>query len=145
MLTEELQPSTASDERHAGEPVAPLADLAQTRVDPVAPTSEQSIAIGPTGPTMGEPSTAGPASPGSGLHDEGDPGAEEMWGVAAMSSGLAGASTEPTGDAPRSVARGPPMVAEQVAAMVEAELGRPVRARQQQRRAPMPVAVVEVE
>ena len=142
---EDLQPSAASDERRPGEPVTLHVDPAQTRADVVAPASEQSRAAGLTGPTIGEPSTAGPASPGSGLHDEGDPGAEEMWGVAAMSSGLAGASTEPTGDAPRSVARGPPMVAEQVAAMVEAELGRPVRARQQQRRAPMPVAVVEVE
>jgi len=106
--------------------VAPTADLAQTRADLVAPASEQSTATGLTGPTMGEPSTAGPASPSGGLHDEGDPGAEEMWSAAATSSGLDGASTEPTGDALSRVACGPPMVAEQVAAMMEMALGQPI-------------------
>ena len=61
--------------------------------------SKQSTAIGSTIPTMGEPSIAGPPSPGGGLHNEGNPGAEEIWGAATMSSGLAGASTEPAGDA----------------------------------------------
>ena len=94
----ELQPSSASDERHAMEPVAPPTNPTQTRVDPVAPAWEQSTTVGPTDPTIGEPSIAGPASPGGGLHDEGDPSAEEMCGVVAMPSGLARASTELTGD-----------------------------------------------
>ena len=42
-------------------------------------------------------------SPGDGLHNEGDPGAEEMWGAMASSSGLARESMEPTGDVPSSV------------------------------------------
>ena len=127
---EELQPSAASKERHAGESVAPPTDPTQTRADLVAPTLEQSIAMGPTSPTTGELLTSGSASPGGGLHDEGDPGTEEMWGAAATSSGLAEASTEPAGDAPSSAARGPPVVAEQVEAMVEAVLRHLVQARQ---------------
>lgn len=98
-----------------GEPVAPLA---QTRVDLVAPTSKQSTFVGVTSPTIAEPSVAGPASPGSGLHDNGDPGADEMWGAATMSTSLAAASTEPLGDVPSSAMRGPPMVVGQVAVIV---------------------------
>ena len=67
--------------------------------DLVAPALEQSTATGPTGPTMGEPSIATLVSPGGGLHDEGDPGAEEMWGAVATSSGLARASTKLAGNA----------------------------------------------
>ena len=87
------------DERHAGELVAPSADPSQTRADLVALASEQSTAARLTDPTTGEPSTAGPPSPGCGLHNEGNPSAEEIWGAATMSSGLAGASTKPVGDA----------------------------------------------
>ena len=75
---------------------------------------------------MGEPSIAGPTSLGGGLHDEGDPSVEEMWGVAATSSALTEASMEPASDAPSSAARGPPVVVEQVATMEEAALGHPV-------------------
>jgi len=62
-----------------------------------------------------------------------------------MSSGLARPSTEPTGDAPSSAARGPPVVAEQVAATAKVALGHPVQVQQQPRRASLPVAAVEVE
>ena len=80
------------------EPVAPHAKQAQARVDPVAPTVEQLTVVESTALTMEECSTTRPTSPGSGLHDEGDPSVEEVWDAVAMSSGLAGASTKPTGD-----------------------------------------------
>ena len=78
--------------------MAPPTDPVQTRADPVALASEQSIAIGPTDRTMGEPSKAGPVSPGDGLHDKGNPSVEEMQDAAATSSGLVGATIEPMGD-----------------------------------------------
>ena len=55
-------------------------------------------------PTTEEPSAIGPTLPGGGLHDEGNLGVEEVWGVATTSSGLAEVSTEPAGDAPSSAA-----------------------------------------
>ena len=58
----------------------------------------------PTTPTMEVPSITRPTSPGGGLHDEGDPSVEEAWDAMVMSSGLAGAGTEPTGDTPSSAA-----------------------------------------
>ena len=50
--------------------------------------------------------------------------------MTATSSGHAGASTEPTGDAPSNAVLGPPVVAEQVVAMAEAALGHRIQARQ---------------
>ena len=112
--------------------MAPPTNPAQTRVDPVALASEQSIATRSTKPTMGEPSIAGPASPGGELHDESDPGAEEMEDEAATSSGLAGATMEPARDVPRSAVQGSPVAIEQapsaVASIAEAVLGCPVQA-----------------
>ena len=129
--------------------MAPPTNPAQTRVDPVALASEQSIATRPTGRTTGEPSVAGPASPGGELHDESDPGAEEMEDEAATSSGLAGATMEPMGDVPSSAAQGSPMAAEQApsigASIAEAMLGRPVRALQQPRRASVLVVTIDIE
>ena len=97
-------------------------------MDLVTPTVEQLTVAEPTAPTMEEPSTTGLTSHGIGLHDEGDPDVEEAWDATMMLSGLARAGTEPAGDAPSSAARGPPVVAEQVAAMAEAALGHPVQA-----------------
>jgi len=59
---------------------------------------------------MEEPSTTGLTLPGGGLHDAADPGVEEVWDAMMMSSGLAEAGMEPTGDAPSSAAQGPPTV-----------------------------------
>ena len=95
-------------------------------MDPVAPTVEQPMVARPTAPTTEEPSATRPTSPGGGLHDKGDPGVKEMLGAAATSSGLAGASMEPVGDAPSSTALGPFVVAEHVATTVEAALEHPI-------------------
>ena len=126
---EDLQPSTVDDGRCVEEPRAPHAELEQAKMDLVAPTVEQPTVARPTAPTTEEPLAIGPTLPSGGLHDEGNLGVEEVWGAAATSSGLAGVSTEPAGDAPSSAARGPPVVAGQVAAMEEAALGHLVRAR----------------
>ena len=123
---EDLQPSAVDDRRRVEEPRAPHAKTEHAKMDLAAPTMEQPMIARLTDPTMEEPSTTGLTSPGGELYDESDPSVEEVWGVAATSSGLAGASMETAGDAPSSVARGPPMVAEQVAAMAEAALGHPV-------------------
>ena len=146
--TEVLQPSAADDGRHMEEPAAPHAKQAQVRVDLVFPTMEQPTVAELTAPTMEEPSTTGPTSPNGGFHDEGDPGVEEAWDAVATSSGLAGAGTEPAGDAPSSAAQSPPVVAEQVsstvAAMAEVALRCCVQAQLLPRRAPLPVATAEV-
>ena len=59
-------------------------------------------------------------------------GVEEAWDAMATSSGLTGAGTEPVRDAPSSVARSPPAVAEQapfaVVSTVGVALGRFVQA-----------------
>ena len=68
-------------------------------MDPAAPTMEQPMIARLTAPTMVEPSVTRPTLPGGGLHDDGDPGVEEVWGAAATSSSLAGVSTKPVGDA----------------------------------------------
>ena len=79
---------------------------------------------------MGEPSTVGPTSPGGGLHDEGDPGAEEIQDAVATSSGLARATMEPAGDVPSCVMQGPPIATEQApsagASTAEVVLERPI-------------------
>ena len=98
---------------------------------------------------MGEPSTTGPTSAGGGLHDDGDPGMEEMWDATMMSSSLVGANMLPTGDVLSSTAQGPPTAAEQVpsvgASTAEAVLERPVRAWQKSRRASLPSTAVVLE
>ena len=110
--------------------MAPPADPTHTRANPVAPAPEQSATVGLTNPTMGEPSTTGLASPSGGLHDDGDPGVEEMRDAVAMSSGLARANMELAGDMPSSAAQGSPTAAKQTssagASIAEAVLGHPV-------------------
>ena len=97
----------------------------------------------PTAPAMEEPSTTGPISPGGGLHDEGDPGVEEL------SGGLGGEGMETTGDASSSTTLGLPMVAEQAPSAVPPTvgevLGRFGQARRQPRRAPLLAAPVEIK
>jgi hypothetical protein len=62
------------------------------------------------------------ASPGDGVHDEGNPGDEEIWGGTVTSADLARAGVE---DTLSSVARDPPIVAEQApsAAALMTEMG----------------------
>ena len=50
---EVLQPSTVDDGRHMEEPIAPNAEQAQVRVDPVALTVEQPTVAEPTAPYYG--------------------------------------------------------------------------------------------
>ena len=91
---------------------------------------------------MGEPSTTRLASHDGGLHDNGNPGAEEMWDAAATSSSLVGANMEPTGDMLSSAVQGLPTAIEQApsvgASTAEAVLRRPVQAWRQSRRASLP-------
>lgn len=101
---EDLQPSAANDKRHMKEPQFPHTKLEHAKTDQATPTIEQPTIARPTTPTMEEPLATGPTLPSGGLHDEGDRGVEEVWGVAAMSSGLARVGMDPAGDAPSSAA-----------------------------------------
>ena len=92
------------DGRRVEELRAPHAEPEQARMDLVAPTTKQPAVAWPTTPTTKEPSATGPTLPGGGLHDEGNLGVEEVWGVAMTSSDLAEVSMEPAGDAPSSAA-----------------------------------------
>ena len=128
--TEVLQPLATDDRRYTEEPAAPHAKQAQARMNLVAPNVKQPTVVEPTAPTMEEPSTTGPTLPSSGLHDKGDPGVEKAWDAAKTSSGLARVGMESMGDAPSSVAQGPPEVVEQAssaaASIAGVALGRSV-------------------
>jgi hypothetical protein len=117
----------------------------QAGVDPVAPTVEHMPIAEPIAPTTEELPATGSTSRSCGVHDEGDPanvsGSEEAWTAVESWGGPTRAGTEAVGDTPSSAVEDLSATIEQatpaVALVAKIGLGRPIRAQQQPRRAPL--------
>jgi hypothetical protein len=109
--SEVLQPSEVTGGQGSTGAVVPTSAEACVETGVATPALEVAHMPEMTTPTLVEVPEAGPTSLGGGLHEEGDPGTDEMW-HAATSADAQASTAMTTGDSTSSAAGAPPMASD---------------------------------